>query len=1101
MGASASASALNEQGAKALDELSGAGPLDASNPAWNVLLGSQHKLHVADAGAIQESIAKAAKDLIRNGGASGNLGELARQAAARIAGVVAQGRAAAPDDVIAAVNSIVLVRVLSKAVQDERGAAALAALMARPREGAPCGTTSLVRALVVALAVLPVDSMVCTMTARPHGGMGVSGKLYSLAVEAAGLLLVLLSSHLVSESAPLAGPALSWPEAVHAMSESAAAGLGDAATPAAWSWPAAEAATRASLTQHPFWELVMAAGDATLADEEAHLRGMAAPSSAPAPAPPTAAPGGAASKSASAAEAAAAAAASRAQSRAAVGGALLAALLGHAAAMRDSDSVVADGDIDGGHASAAATADASIRARCAGVSVYGHKAVSSTMDAPPSASVPPSPQQAPSSSSSTSAAAAASQRDLLDVIIDAGAAIARLPSQLMALVMAEGTPSPRPLAQRAAALLLLLVHAHRRRSPAVEAADARAAASSPDVARRTAAASATADGPAAAVPGRAVAAGARSPTAEAAACTRRAAVNPYRLALQLLHDPKAADFAASQDAARPPPPPPAAAVCDAGWCATALGAAVTTGGDVGVLLLYTALYVSPALRASLTASASGWVLPAFGRLHELSEGGEASRPGAQSRRVVAAVTCLLASQAGRMVTHLNSADGGGDHSPQWLCRGGMAGGLPLVGSARVGAIMVIVLARAARACLRGNRASQEGYTLTNLCAALSNSTAGLVDCHTVAADAMAELFVSLAKRASRAVALARAPVAAPKVADPAAAGAAAAGGSAAAAAAGPGAAGAADAAAARDRARRLESYAASLAEELLVVAGAVRACLGPRRLSRNLVLLYALLCRQEEVQAAAAAAAAGHPGWPAALKEVTAELARLVRFTGGSLQARMRMEEDAAGATDEENAVAWLGDAVRSWEGRRGAVPEAELAALEEEARGAAEGPAAAAAEGAAAGAESGDTAAPAAAPAGQAGGGSGAAVVPGRAAGAAADEEAGGGGGSGSGGRRAPAAWSAGWEQCETVAGGFSYDEEGEPERFFVPRAWAEAMAATGDLGWRSSAGMARLLPADEVADAVATDPVKAAPAPAAEEPRRESEAAAAPGDAAAIV
>ncbi len=63
MGASASASALNEQGAKALDELSGAGPLDASNPAWNVLLGSQHKLHVADAGAIQESIAKAAKDL------------------------------------------------------------------------------------------------------------------------------------------------------------------------------------------------------------------------------------------------------------------------------------------------------------------------------------------------------------------------------------------------------------------------------------------------------------------------------------------------------------------------------------------------------------------------------------------------------------------------------------------------------------------------------------------------------------------------------------------------------------------------------------------------------------------------------------------------------------------------------------------------------------------------------------------------------------------------------------------------------------------------------------------------------------------------------
>ncbi|KAA0177134.1 hypothetical protein FNF27_01464 [Cafeteria roenbergensis] len=818
MGASASASALNEQGAKALDELSGAGPLDASNPAWNVLLGSQHKLHVADAGAIQESIAKAAKDLIRNGGASGNLGELARQAAARIAGVVAQGRAAAPDDVIAAVNSIVLVRVLSKAVQDERGAAALAALMARPREGAPCGTTSLVRALVVALAVLPVDSMVCTMTARPHGGMGVSGKLYSLAVEAAGLLLVLLSSHLVSESAPLAGPALSWPEAVHAMSESAAAGLGDAATPAAWSWPAAEAATRASLTQHPFWELVMAAGDATLADEEAHLRGMAAPSSAPAPAPPTAAPGGAAGKSASAAEATAAAAASRAQSRAAVGGALLAALLGHAAAMRDSDSVVADGDIDGGHASAAATADASIRARCAGVSVYGHKAVSSTMDAPPSAS--------------------------------------------------------------------------------------------------------------------------------------------------LLHDPKAADFAASQDAARPPPPPPAAAVCDAGWCATALGAAVTTGGDVGVLLLYTALYVSPALRASLTASASGWVLPAFGRLHELSEGGEASRPGAQSRRVVAAVTCLLASQAGRMVTHLNSADGGGDHSPQWLCRGGMAGGLPLVGSARVGAIMVIVLARAARACLRGNRASQEGYTLTNLCAALSNSTAGLVDCHTVAADAMAELFVSLAKRASRAVALARAPVAAPKAADPAAAGAAAAGGSAAAAAAGPAAADAADAAAARDRARRLESYAASLAEELLVVAGAVRACLGPRRLSRNLVLLYALLCRQEEVQAAAAAAAAGHPGWPAALKEVTAELARL-----------------------------------------------------------------------------------------------------------------------------------------CETVAGGFSYDEEGEPERFFVPRAWAEAMAATGDLGWRSSAGMARLLPADEVADAVATDPVKAAPAPAAEEPRRESEAAAAPGDAAAIV
>ena len=61
MGAATSASALNEQGAKALDELSGTVPLAASSPTWSVLLGSQHKLHVADAGAIHESIREAAK--------------------------------------------------------------------------------------------------------------------------------------------------------------------------------------------------------------------------------------------------------------------------------------------------------------------------------------------------------------------------------------------------------------------------------------------------------------------------------------------------------------------------------------------------------------------------------------------------------------------------------------------------------------------------------------------------------------------------------------------------------------------------------------------------------------------------------------------------------------------------------------------------------------------------------------------------------------------------------------------------------------------------------------------------------------------------------
>jgi hypothetical protein len=838
--------------------------------------------------------------------------------------------------------------------------------------------------------------------------------------------------------------------------------------------PASGRAVSASIGSHPFWELAMACGEeslpapfegfhapvASVMEAAAAAAAASADASAGSPADKGSAGGGKPGESESPHRGAAPTLSGRAVST----------LLCHALAARGIDATP-DGDAAAdASTSPASLADGALRAYAAGVRMNKPKPVGDA--------------------AVRAATEAAASQDILDYIVNATSAVFSLPIQLASLALAEGAPSPKPLMSRAAALLLLLVHGHRRQAAEPQGS----AAAAGDLA-----------------PGRALQPSSSSSLSSSgrhpAATENRSSVNPYRQSMEQLSDTPGQSFGNPLPAEAEPAEgasgraaPIGGSRADISWIALHASSSLSSGGDVGLLVLYTLLYCSPPVRAALTASPSAWFLRLLSRVHELSEGGESSRPGAKNRRIVLAVTALLASQAARMLAHLHGADGGGSHAPQWLCRCGSAGSVPLVDSARAGAVAVIVLSRAAQRCVQGGRAaSRETFTLSNLVAALANATVGLVDADSVTSESLVSLFAVLARRACRAAAMAK-EVAASRPATATAPGVATA------------AAGGATGAAvpvpvtAAVQAARLEAYGASLSEQLFTVSSALRSAVEPGRIERNVRLVYALVSQAEaldEALAAATAAAAAalgttttgtgagdddddddaavgrsggmYGGWPSELRAVLSDLASLTHFA--SLRVQLTVAEEAevegfAASQDAEAMLVHMGSAVKAWMASKGCVSDSELLRMTKrlaELRGTEADPGNAAGSGAVVvavdadgGGGGGEEAveaadavmhepksaapvAPAAAPS-----------PPAPAAAAAASSPA------------ASGVWSAGWTGAAAATGGFLYDEEGAPERFFLPRVWSEAIAATGDLGWTDPGRAAKwvLLQEEELAE-----------------------------------
>jgi hypothetical protein len=524
-------------------------------------------------------------------------------------------------------------------------------------------------------------------------------------------------------------------------------------------------------------------------------------------------------------------------------------------------------------------------------------------------------------------------RDALDYLIDVGAAVSRFPQQLFALLLSQGTSVSRPLAFRGAALLLVLVHSWRRRAGDDDGAS----------------------------------------------------LNPFRQSLEAATDVDGLApgtlFAPSSSDPHPASLPHVPLVRAATLVAP-VGAFVSDAADLGVLLLYTVLYTSPDLRVALTSLSDpgSWVLPLLERLHELSEGGHSLFPGSVGRRVVTAVTSLLSTQNARMLAHLHSAEGGGSHSPRWLCRHGSAGTIPLVDGATVGGVMVLVLARAARMSVLPERAASDAYASTNLIASLSNAAAALNDVDSPTAEALAELLELLGRRLSRTASALRDLAEQPIPDD------------------------SEQRTSLRHQQRNLETYAQKTADDLHSVLCTVLGCVGPARLERNARLLYALLSREECLSSVSAAKDVG----PENLGVLVSELLRLVHFTMLVVRGELRKADETA--VDEDQMMVFVREAARRWCGVRGNVSP-ELGKELSDAAGEEGAEASLATEGA----SLGDT------------------------------------------------AWNECWSSCDGLSGGFLYDEDGQPEEFFEPRVWVEAMDATNDLGWAASLKVMKLVSLNE--------------------------------------